>query len=385
MPYAVALVIAGLVIGLSNVAPHISLAPDLVLTFFLPPLLFEAAWNLNIQVLKRDWLVITALATIGVIICMFTLGGMLYAFCKISMSVGLLLGAMLAATDPVSVIALFRKIGIDQRLTLILEGESLLNDGTAVVAFQLVLFTMTSAGHWSVADVVCKFFLVIFGGAMIGAFLGYVSSLVTSAFDDCMLETSLTIVTAYGSYLIADYFKVSSIIAVVAAGIVIGNYGRRIGMSPDTRLAVNAFWEYAAFMANSLLFLLIGLQIKLALLANYAGLITVAVLAAVIARLVAVYGICYLAPSKRWPIPTAWRHLLFWGGVRGGLAMALALSLPSTIAHRGEIINTAFGVVLLTLLVPGLTLDPLIRFLRLAPGSASEQPAEKVPASICLS
>jgi len=182
-----------------------------------------------------------------------------------------------------------------------------------------------------------------------------------------LLEITLTMVTAYGGFLLATHLKVSPVITVVAAGIVVGNYGSRSGMSATTRLAVNSFWEYAAFLVNSLLFLLIGLQVQMQLLFKHAQLIGFGVLAVFVARLLVVYGICPFISTQRLPIPDKWRHLMFWGGLRGALVMALALSLPLSFPEREAIINMTFGVVLFTLLVPGLTMEPLVRLLGMAP------------------
>lgn len=367
VPYAVALVIAGLTIGLSKVLPPVSMTPELVLLIFLPALLFEASWNLDIRALRRDWLSISILATLGVALCMFGVATILHFAGGMNTTTALLFGAMVSATDPVSVIALFRQMGIDKRLTMIIEGESLFNDGTAVVAFKIMLAFIVTGGQFSPWHTVGSFFLIVFGGALLGAVMGYVASRITSAFDDHLLEITLTMVTAYGAFLVAEQLHVSPVIAVVAAGIVVGNYGSRTGMSATTRLAVNSFWEYAAFLVNSLLFLLIGLQIQLPLLMKYSQLIGLGVLAVVVARMVVVYGICPFVSTNRLPIPDKWRHLMFWGGLRGALVMALALSLPLTFPDRELVINMTFGVVLFTLLVPGLTMEPLVRLLGMAP------------------
>ena len=367
VPYAVALVIAGLIIGLSKVLPPVSMTPELVLLIFLPALLFEASWNLDIKALRRDWFSISVLATAGVVICMFGVAAILHFAGGVGIQTAMLFGAMVSATDPVSVIALFRQMGIDKRLTMILEGESIFNDGTAVVLFKLVLALVLTGAKFSLVATLGTFTMVVFGGALLGALVGYAASRITSAFDDHLLEITLTMVTAYGSYLLAERLQVSPIIAVVAAGIVIGNYGSRTGMSVTTRLAVNSFWEYAAFLVNSLLFLLIGLQVQLPLLIKHANLIGLGVLAVVVARLLVVYGICPFVSTERLPIPDKWRHLMFWGGLRGALVMALALSLPLSFPDREAIINMTFGVVLFTLLVPGLTMEPLVRFLGMAP------------------
>lgn len=363
VPYAVALVIAGLVIGVSKVLPPIAMTPDLVLLIFLPALLFEASWNLDIRALRRDWLCISVFATIGVLVCMFAVAAILHFVGGMNIQTALLFGAMVSATDPVSVVALFRQMGIDKRLTMILEGESLFNDGTAVVLFRIVLAALLAGGKWSLAEGALSFFVVVLGGAGLGAAFGYIASRVTSAFDDHLLEITLTMVTAYGSFIVAEHLHVSPVMAVVSAGIILGNYGSRTGMSVTTRLAVNSFWEYAAFFVNSLLFLLIGLQVQVPLLQKHAELIAYGVLAVIVSRMFVVYGLCPFVSTKKLPIPDTWRHLLAWGGLRGALVMAMALSLPLDFPDREAIINLTFGVVLFTLLVPGLTMEPLVRAL----------------------
>jgi monovalent cation:H+ antiporter, CPA1 family len=375
IPYAVALVIAGLAIGLSKVLPPVSMTPELVLLIFLPALLFEASWNLDIKALKRDWLSISVLATLGVVVCMLGVAAILHYAFGFHIQTALLFGAMVSATDPVSVIALFRQMGIDKRLTMILEGESLFNDGTAVVLFKIMLGIIISGGQFAPVDTIGSFFAVVLGGAALGSLMGYVASRVTSAFDDHLLEITLTMVTAYGAYLLAEQLHVSAVIAVVCAGIVFGNYGSHSGMSESTRMAVNSFWEYAAFLVNSLLFLLIGLQVQVTLLIQHSREIGLGVVAVVVARLLVVYGICPFVSTGRLPIPIKWRHLMFWGGLRGALVMALALSIPLSFPERGSIINMTFGVVLFTLLVPGLTMEPLVRALGMAP-KKNEKPAK---------
>jgi CPA1 family monovalent cation:H+ antiporter len=298
---------------------------------------------------------------------MFGVAAILHFAGGVNVQTALLFGAMVSATDPVSVISLFRQMGIDKRLTMILEGESLFNDGTAVVLFKIVLALVLTGGQFSAANTFGTFFMVVFGGIALGALLGYAASRITSAFEDHLLEITLTMVTAYGSYLLAEQIHVSPVIAVVAAGIVVGNYGSRTGMSATTRLAVNSFWEYAAFLVNSLLFLLIGLQVQPALLLKHSQIIALAVVAVFVARMLVVYGICPFVSTERLPIPDKWRHLMFWGGLRGALVMALALSLPLSFPEREVIINMTFGVVLFTLLVPGLTMEPLVRFLKMNP------------------
>lgn len=365
LPYSITLVIAGLLIGVFHLLPPVIMTPQLILAIFLPALLFEASWNLDLRLLKQNSLPIGILASFGVVLSMVTVAAVMHFWGGVNLNAALLFGAMISATDPISVLALFRKLGIDKRLSMILEGESLFNDGTAVVLFQLVLAATLAGTGFSPSAMMGDFLLVVIGGAVIGAMIGYAGSLITRYFDDHLLEITLTTIVAYGAYLLADQMHVSPVLAVVAAGILIGNYGSRTSMSATTRLAVNSFWEYAAFIANSLVFLLIGLQVKVNLLFQYSPLIGMGIVAIIFARLLVVYGLCPFLSSKAAPIPWKWRHLLYCGALRGSLSMALALSLPVNFPGREPIIITTFGVVLFTLLVQGLTIEPLVKLLRM--------------------
>jgi monovalent cation:H+ antiporter, CPA1 family len=365
LPYAIALVIVGLAIGVFHLLPVVEMTPDMVLLVFLPALLFEASWNLHVDQLKANWLPITLFATVGVVISLGLVAAVMHFGAGLALGSALLFGAMISATDPISVIALFRKMGIDSRLTMILEGESLFNDGTAVVLFNLILATITTSASVSGLNIVTNFLLMVVGGAAIGTTMGFLASKVTHFFDDHLLEITLTTILAYGSFLVADQLKVSPVISVITAGIVMGTYGSHSGMSATTRLAVNSFWEYAAFVVNSFVFLLIGLQVKFDLLIKYAVPICFGILAVLIARAVMVYTLSPMLSRKHAPISQPWRFLLFWGGLRGALCMALALTLPKEFVDKEQIIIVTFGVVLFTLLVPGLTIEPVARKLRM--------------------
>lgn len=363
LPYSVALVIVGLLIGSSHLFPRVEMTPELILFVCLPALLFEASWNIRLNELKKIWKPVSAFATVGVVVSMFITGAILTHFCGLPWQAALLFGSMTAATDPISVLALFRKLGLEKRLSLMLEGESLFNDGTAVVLFKMILLMTITGNTLNAFGSVYEFVRVVVIGAIVGLCVGAFGSRVTRYFDDHLLEITLTTIVAYGSYLVAEQLHSSAVIAVVVAGVVVGNYGSRTGMSATTRLAVNSFWEYAAFVTNSLVFLLIGLQINLNLLMIHAYEIGVAIVAIMISRIVVVYGLSIFVSDKRLPIPYSWRHLLFWGALRGSLSMALALSLPHDFAMRENIVVLTFGVVLFTLLIPGLTIEPLVRLL----------------------
>ncbi len=366
LPYSISLVIVGLLIGVFHLLPTVEMTPDLILLVFLPALLFEASWNIDLKELHESWLAILLLAVPGVVISTAVIAAVMHFTVAMPWTIAFLLGAMLSATDPISVLALFRKLGMNKRLTIILEGESLFNDGTAVVLFKLILaMIIANTSQVSFLHASGSFTLVVLGGAILGAALGYIASRITAFFDDHLLEITLTTILAYGSYLAAELTHVSPVISVVCAGIVMGNYGSRTGMSATTRLAVNSFWEYAAFLVNSFVFLLIGMQVKFNLLEKYSMSIAAAIFAIIIARAFVVYGLSPIFARPKTPVPWKWRHLLWWGALRGSLCMALALSLPSGVEFREVILITTFGVVLFTLLVPGLSIEPLVQLMKM--------------------
>jgi monovalent cation:H+ antiporter, CPA1 family len=279
-------------------------------------------------------------------------------------------GALISATDPVAVVALFRTLGAPKRLQVLLEGESLFNDGTAIVMFYIMLAVAgVSNVHGFEGETVTflngigNFVRVAGGGAIVGILLGLLISQIISRIDDPLVETTLTTVLAFGSYLVAEQLHFSGVLAVVAAGIVNGNVGPK-GMSPTTRVVVFNFWEYLAFLANSVIFLLIGLTIDLQLLINNWQYIALAIAAVLIARMVSIYGFSFFSRS----IPGKWKHVMYWGGLRGAITLALALSIPNAypIGDQRYLLQAmAFGVVLFTLLVQGFTMGGLVKRLKL--------------------
>ncbi len=366
LPYSIGLVIVGLVIGTCHLLPEIAVTPELILLVFLPALLFEASWNINLTELKRNARPISILASLGVLISAVVCALIMSHFTKMTFLEGLLFGALISATDPISVLSLFRRLGLDRRLSIIFQGESLFNDGTAVVLFQLIVVMALTNTIAPIDRTLLRFCINILGGVIIGFITGFGSSRLIRFFDDRLLEITLTTVVAYGSFLIAEQAGVSPVLAVLTAGIVIGNYGSRTSMSATTRIAVNAFWEYAAFLVNSLVFLLIGMQIHLDSLIRYSSQIGVGIIAILVARLIVVVGLTPLISTKALPIPWRWQALLTWGALRGSISMAMALSLPFSFPGREQMIVTTFGIVLFTLLAPGLTVEPLAKLLKLS-------------------
>jgi CPA1 family monovalent cation:H+ antiporter len=359
LPYTVGLVLIGLILTLFTPVDF-RLSPDVVLGLLVPPLVFEAAFHIRVDDLRRDFWLILLLAIPGVIITTLLVGGVVSWGTGMSIQIALVFGALVAATDPVAVVALFRRLGVPKRLQILLEGESLFNDGTAIVMFGLML-EVAIQGKFDLAASVAAFFRDSGGGVLIGLVLGMLASQIIGSVDDALVETTITTVLAFGAYLAAEAFHVSGVLAVVTAGIVNGNVGPR-GMSPTTRIVVFNFWEYGAFLANSLVFLLIGLTTDVHLLIANWQIIGVAILAALVARAVSIYGFSVFGKD----IPGEWIHVLYWGGLRGAIALALALSIPEELgAARGRLQAMAFGVVLFTLLVQGISMDALVRRLKL--------------------
>ncbi|HDD62127.1 MAG: Na+/H+ antiporter [Chloroflexota bacterium] len=374
VPYTAGLVVIGLILALIG-RTDITVSPELFLGLLVPPLIFEAAFQVKAQDLLKDMAPILSLAIPGVLLTTFLVGGVLYWGTDFSLTTALLFGSLIAATDPVAVVSLFRSLGVPHRLQLLLEGESLFNDGTAIVLFNMML-TIAITGYFNLGESILNFIVVSGGGLLIGLLLGLVISLAISIIDNSLIETTLTTVLAFGSYILAEQFHVSGVLAVVAAGIVSGNLGPQ-RMTPTTRILVYNFWEYAAFLANSFVFLLIGLQIDLNILITDWKAVLWAILAVLVARAASIYGLSWIGPG----IPRRYKHVLYWGGLRGAISLALALSLPVSLGEQGTIIKSmAFGVVLFTLLVQGLTMKPFITRMGLIEKSPAQEEYESLNA-----
>ena len=378
LPYTIALVIVGIVMGILDLLPQMLLTPELVFHLFLPILLFEAAFNIDLLDLRDNAKTIGILALPGVLLATAVTGAITYSGLKIwgdvtgfSWGHALLFGAIVAATDPISVLALFKELGVTKRLSLIVEGESIFNDGVAVVLFGVFL-GLAQGGEFSFLSAARYFIVSVVGGGAIGVLLGLAIAKVMSLVDDHLIEITLTTVLAFSSYLLAEHLHVSGVIAVIAAGLMTGNYSTRMAMSPTTRVSVSDFWEYAAFVVNSVLFLMIGIEVKIV----HFGALLVAVLIAVGAMLCGRAGAVFLSAPLIGrvdrPLPLRWQGVLFWGGIRGAICMVLALSLPLDLPLRQLMMTMIFGVVIFTLLVQGLSIKPLLNRLGLIRKTAQE-------------
>lgn len=363
LPYTIALVIMGLVLGVFPILPQFELTPEIILLVFLPPLLFEASFNLEFESLRENVIPIFLLAVPGVALGAGIIAGILSLMLGYPFEVLLVFGALIAATDPISVLAIFRRLGAPRRLSTIVEGESLLNDGVAIVLFGILL-DHAQGGALSVSSGIAEFVQVSLGGALLGLLIGLLAMSLLHRIDDHLIEITVTTVVAFGAFLCAELLHVSGVIAVVVAGLILGR-ARDQAMSPTTRVTLGAFWEYVGFLGNSMIFLLMGMRIAAPeLLENLPDLGIVLVAVLVSRAVIVVLSNLALRPLRQ-DMPWRWVPVVFWGGLRGAVALALALSLPASLENRSWIQAMAFGVVLVSLLGEGLTMQPLLRWLGL--------------------
>jgi monovalent cation:H+ antiporter, CPA1 family len=379
LPYTVGLVLAGAALALTRSQAGLALTHDLIFDVVLPPLLFEAALNLRWSDLRRDLIPVIALSTIGVALCAVIVAGGLALWLGWPLESALVFGALIGATDPIAVIALLRESGVTGRLRLLIEAESLFNDGVAAVLFTLILiWAAHDTGQSENSLSASATFAVVAGGGLgVGFGVGLIAVMIAGASDDHLVETALTAVAAFGSFLIAEHFGASGVLATVAAGMTMGNLGvlgpeaeRRMAITTRGRAFVLEFWEFAAFLANSLVFLLIGSAMAAIDFARE-GLVALALVIALalLGRAVAVYPVCLAFSRTRWAIPLNQQHLMWWGGLRGALALALALSLPYDLPRRDDILISAFAVVAFSVIVQGLTAPFALNALGLTPRS----------------
>jgi CPA1 family monovalent cation:H+ antiporter len=410
MPYTIALVIAGLVLGLMSRFDDLFsielsgiLSAEVILFLILPPLLFDGASKLSFHSFKRNWRLTILLAVPAVIISMFSIGLIIWVLIwqgdPEMFLFALLLGAVLAPTDPVSVLALFKECGAPHQLSTIVEGESLFNDGTGVVLFQVMaalvaasLMGDSSSLGSTLLEGALKFVQMVVIGSVVGAAIAFAANTALVWTRNHLLEVTITVAVAFGSFLLAEHFHGSGVIAVVVAGMMVGNIGKLQAMTPQARVGLDHFWEMVAFLMNSVLFLLIGFEMmeRIEPSGDALLMILVAILAATIARL-SIYPMCEIV--TRWSpdsdIPKPWRHVIFWGGLRGSIPLALMLilldqwilhpdaelaaNLPSGVYD--EMLLMAFSVVLFTLLVQGMTITPLMK--KLGVGQDADGNTEK--------
>lgn len=371
LPYTIALIFAGIILSFFNLFPDIHLTPELIFHVLLPPLLFEAAFNLNANELKENSKPILIYAVIGVIIAVFITGFLLQSSFTLfgiddhmPLIACLLFGAVISSTDPISVLAIFKQLGVPKRLSSIIEGESLFNDGISVVVYGIILSAIVTQTHFELVEGIKEFVSVAFGGAIIGTILGLTFSRITALVDDHLIEITLTTILTYLAYITAEYFEASGVISVIAAGLMVGSYGTKIGMSPTTRVSVKDFWDYIAFVINSVVFFIIGLEVGIVNLFTNFHYIVIAIASVLIGRTVSILLLTPLIGKIDKRISFKWQAIFIWGGVRGALAMALALAIPKEYEYRDIILIMTFGVVGFSLIVQGLSIGSLLKLLK---------------------
>ncbi|ATB28781.1 Na+/H+ antiporter [Melittangium boletus] len=366
-PYTVALVVAGLTLGAVHLFDPPHLTKELLFAILLPGLIFEAAFHVEFRKFWKNKMAIHALAIPGLVasgaitaLILSPVVGGLHLVEDFGFIHAFVFASVIVSTDPIAVVGLFKALGAPKRLAVLVEGESLLNDGTAVVLFTLIL-AVANGAQFTVGGATLDFIRVAGMGGLIGCALGFGISQVIQRIDDAMVEITLTMIAAYGSFVVAEHFHYSGVIATVAAGMLCGNGVASTSMSPTTRVAVASFWEYLAFALNSVVFLLIGLEVQLSsLLASWKP-VLLAYVAVLIGRAVVVYGVSGLLRFTSEKMPWRWSAVLTWSGLRGAISMVLVLGLPDDFAHRELLVNMTFGVVVLSIIVQGLTMAPLLK------------------------
>lgn len=360
IPYMVGLVLAGVTLTFIPRSSDITLTKELLFTVFLPPLVFEAALHIRWQELRRDLPVVLTLSTIGVLFSAAVTAAGMHLFVNWPWSVAVLFGVLIAATDPVSVIATFKEAGVLGRLRLLVEAESLFNDSTAAIVFAIAL-AVAMGGTVTMPGILASLAISIGGGLICGIAAAGGALLLAGRSDDHLVEITLTTVAAYGAFLIAEHFHASGVLASLAAGLMVGNLGSLGSFTEKGQTAVESFWEYAVFVVNSLIFVLMGIHVARQAFDHALFVVLIAALAVLLGRALSIYVLCALFSRSSLRVALRHQHMLFWGGLRGALALALALGLPPEFPGRDLIVTVAFGVVAISVLVQGLTIVPLLR------------------------
>lgn len=371
IPNSVGLVAAGIVLALTPIGVRLPFTPEIIYFVFLPPLVFEAAIQIPWKPFARELPPLVLLVTAGVALAAGVVAAGMHYWAGWSWIGAAFFGVLIAATDPVSVIAAFKSMRVEKRLHLLVESESLLNDGVAAVGFAILVAIAAGEGT-DASGIAIRLAETVFGGIAAGAIVAVPLILIAGRTTDRLVEITLTMLIAYGSFLLAEHFHCSGVLAVLTAGLIVGNYGFLGSISAQGRPAVLQHWEYLSFLINSIIFLMIGsreVAMPIGKVLAEAALATVLSLAG---RAVSVYPMSLIFARTQLRIPWKYKHVLFWGGLRGALALALALALPASIPERGAIITVAFAVVAFSIFAQGLTMPWLIRRLDLLQGKPDQ-------------
>jgi CPA1 family monovalent cation:H+ antiporter len=360
IPYTVGLVVAGFFIWFLPFGFEINFSKELLFKVLLPPLIFEAALYIDWKELRKDLLPIATYATVGVIFSAFVTAALMHFAIGWAWQAAILFGVLIAATDPVAVIATFKEARVEGRLRLLVEAESLFNDGTAAVAFAVALIFASGAAV-GFGSSVWMMLRSIGGGILCGLLVGGVSLLVIGKVRDHLVELSMTTLAAFGSFWLAEHFHLSGILATTTAGLLVGNMTWLGAFTEKGEESVGHFWDFAGFVANSIIFFILGINLARQDFAQAFLPICAAILAVLIGRALAVYPCSALFSRSSLRVDYKQQHIMFWGGLRGALALALALGIPDDLPYRQEILTVTFGVVAFSVFVQGLTITTLLR------------------------
>ncbi|QHJ70452.1 cation:proton antiporter [Planococcus halotolerans] len=369
-PDTIALVLVGLLLGIFTLPfPLIDHAEEfitqsnvfqvIIISLFLPILLGDATLKLPFHHLYKQRNTVIGMALGGTFLSFILIGFSVHYIIGLPIAVAFAFAALMSATDPISVLSIFKSAGVSEKLSTIMEGESLFNDGIAIVLFQIssvYLLTYIEMGWAGVGSGVWLFLRFAVGGILVGVILGFIFSQIIRFFDDYPFEIVISALLFFGSYFIAEHLHVSGVIAVVAGGFVFNDYGGKIGMSKETERNINSFWDVITLIANSLIFLIVGLEIRNIDFSGQWNIILYAILIVIGARIIAIF--LSTMPAKS--LNRKERILVNWGGLKGSLSIALALSLPASFEGRDTLLLLTFSVVLFSLIIQGLTLKPLI-------------------------
>lgn len=377
-PYTIGLVIIGMLLGIAaeyldflRPVLGVDLTRDLIMYVLLPVLVYEAAINIKLPALIKELVPVMMLAVAGVVLSTLLIAWVLNGLTPLSIAGALLFGALISATDPVAVIALFKEVKAPERLSLLMDAESLFNDATAIVMFGIVLTFIQAGGVFGgdlFLDSVLDFFYVFFGGIFVGSVLGFAMLFMLKISRGIpFVQIAHTTILAFGSFIIADYlFELSGVMSVIAAGIITRTYGRK-AMAEYTQLYIVPYWEFMAFVANSFIFLLLGLKEDLLFkdvdnLISALPVLMLAVVVVLLARFVVIYLLVPVSnrlPGSN-PVDACSKVIMFWGGLRGVVPVALMLSIPDSVPEKPMIIHMTLMVILFSLLVQGTTIEWLM-------------------------
>ncbi len=384
LPYTIFLTLTGLLVGIFHIGPSIAetgFSHDLIFFVFLPPLLFQGAFHMELNRLIKHIAPIACFAIPGVIVSTVLVGGVIWWLAGISsLLIAMLFGALISPTDPISVLAMFRQTDAPEDLRVLVEGESLFNDATGVVIFTILLDAVlnTQSGGLNIGIAIFEFVKVSGGGLLLGGVLGYIAFYIMRRMDDPLLENAICLTLAFGAFWLAEVLHLSGVIATVMAGLFIGNHGRRLAMDKKTSNTIETFFESIDFILNSFLFILIGLELREipdfnTLAVNPWRLLLVAIIAMLAGRAFVVYTFYWALNRVGHKRPKSFKHILFWGGLRGSIPIALLLHLPAEgvlADYRPALLVAGFGCVFFSLVIQGITMKPLMKHLKIGAHSS---------------